>query len=410
MTHHIVIVGGGFGGITAALHLAKQQLTDVTVTLISTKPWLEYYGVLYRLIGDGKLSEACIPLKLILGRTATTIAIDTISSIDADAKRITGAAGTYSYDTLILAPGSVPAFFNIPGMEESALTMTSAAEAIAIRRRVEDQVHTLATAPENDRVIAGRFVVVGSGPSGVEIASEIATLSARLCKERDLPLSSVTIDLIEAMDRVLPAADPGTSMRTKKQLDTLGVRLHLHTAVASAEGTSVTLKSGETIHAGTLIWTAGVKAHPLLATIAGIELDRRRRAVVDEQLRLQAQSNIFVLGDCAATPFAGTAQTAVEDGMFAARIIGAIHAGRPLPSYKPKAPAFAIPVGPWWAAVMFGPLRVYGLLGYLMRRAADLHVYGLILPWHLVPRAFFGMLHLRRYGIDPAATSGTQRQ
>jgi NADH dehydrogenase len=271
---------------------------------------------------------------------------------------------------------------------------------------VEEQITAMAGADEERQRLLGRFVVVGGGPTGIEIAGEIIPLAKKLLAAHGLPESLVTVDLIEAMDRLLPMMEERTSARLLARLREIGVTAHLKTAVASAKAGAITLKGGEKLEAGTLIWTAGVKAHPLLGTISGLELDRRGRAVVDEQLRAKGHRDIMVLGDCAATPFAGTAQTAVGDGGFAARVVSAALTNKPLPVYKPVTPAYAIPAGPFWAAVKFGPIRTYGIPGYAMRRAADLHVYQLILPfWAIIP-AFFGLIDLRKYNIDPARVTG----
>lgn len=406
MAHRIVIVGGGFGGVTAAAHLAKAGLKDARITLVSDKSWLEYYGVLYRLIGNGKLSEACLPLRLMLDEDKVEIVTDAVTGVDPEKKTVTGRRGTYAYDTLVLAPGSIPAYFSIPGMEEHSITMKNIAQAIGIRRRVEEQVAAMANADEERRKILGRFLVVGAGPTGVEIAGEILPLARKLLAERALDTSLVTVDLIEAMDRVLPMFEPSASAKTLKRLRRLGVNVHLQTAVASAEPGALTFKDGARIDAGTLIWTAGVKAHPLLGGIPGLELDRRGRAAVDERLRAKGVSDIYVLGDCAATPFAGMAQTAHGDGVFAAGVIAAALGGAEQPVYAPVTPAYAIPAGPWWAAVKLGPIRTYGVIGYLMRRAADLHVYQLVLPFWAILPAFFGLIDVKKYGIDPLVPTG----
>lgn len=407
MAHRIVIVGGGFGGVTAALKLAAITVPGATVTLVTDKPWLECYGILYRLIAGRRLSEVCIPLRLIIGKRPIDIVIDAVERVDAEAKSVKGKNGSYDYDTLVLAPGSVSAYFNIPGAEESSMTMMRAAQALAVRRRIEECVAAIAEETDDRRrALLGRFVVVGSGPTGIEIASEIPPVARKLLAQRGLPASIVTVELIEAMDRLLPMAEEAASARILDRMREMGVHVHLKAAVAVADAQGVTLKDGKRIETRTLFWTAGVKAHPLLATIAGVELDRRGRAVVDERLRIKDQPNIFVLGDCAATPFSGTAQTAVHDGAFAARVIAASLRGEEPPVYQAKEPAYAIPAGPWWAAVKFGPLRVYGILGYIMRRAADVRVYGLVMPWRFVPSAFFGRIDLEKHGVDPTAVTG----
>jgi len=378
MAHRIVIVGGGFGGITAALALHKEHLQECEITLVTTKPWLEYYGVLYRLIAGADASQACLPLNIVLGHTQTTVVIDQITAVDPSAKTIQGKHASYSYDTLLLAPGSTPAYFNIPGMEEHSITMKCADDALAIRAIVQNQKDS------------GPYIIVGGGPTGIEIAGEIMGI-----------VPTATVHLIEAMDRLLPIVEPSASAKVLQRLKNLNVNVHLSTAVAGADAHGITLKDGTTMAASTLIWTAGVRAHPILETIPGLELDKRKRVVVDEQLRAKGQADIFVLGDCASTPYAGMAQTAVEDGNHVAHVIAAMRKNKPLPIYKPIAPAYAIPVGGAWSAVKFGVLKVYGLIGHALRRAADLHVYALVLPWHYVPVAFFGKIDLKHYGITP---------
>jgi NADH:ubiquinone reductase (H+-translocating) len=378
MAQKIVIVGGGFGGVTAALHLAKVGLKNTTITVISDRPWLEYYGVLYRLIGGADVSEACIPLKMIVGNLPVNIVIDSVKSINATKKNVEGKSKTYAYDTLILAPGSVASYFGIPGMEEQSITLKHASDALDLRTNIL-----------KNRNAAQRWIVVGGGPTGIEIAGEIDHLSH----------GTIQVDMIEATDRLLPMAEPKASAKVLRRMQKLGVNVLLNTAVAKASKQSVTLKDGTVMKGSMIVWTAGVKANPMIAAIKGLEVDKRGRAVVDEHLRSKTHPDIFVLGDCASTPYAGMAQTAVDDGVFVARVLKAEHTKSPTPSYNPRPPAYAIPAGPYWAAVKYGPLRVYGFLGYMMRRAADVHVYMLILRWRHVPAAYFGRINLQKYGV-----------
>lgn len=394
--HQILIVGGGFGGVTAALHLSKKKLPGTQITLISPRKELEYYGVLYRLIGGKHESEAMLPLKMIFAGKNVTIVQDEITSIDAKKKTLKGKK-TYAYDTLVLAPGSVPSYFNIPGMEENSVTMTSAEDALQLRETVFKRVADMQKAADKKRAALGRFIVVGGGPTGLEIAGEFMPLAREEAKRIGVDPALVSVELIEAMDRLLPMSEENTSRKVLKRLQNMGVNVRLSTAVASANKTSVTLKDGTKLEAATIVWTAGVKAHPLPGSVAGVTTDKRGRVEVDEQLRAKGQPDIFVLGDCASTPFAGMAQTAVEDGKLAAEAIEAILKKKPLPVYKPIAPAHAIPIGPWWAAVSFKFLRVFGFAGYMMRRAADIHVYMLVIPWRYIPAAYFGKIDLDRY-------------
>jgi NADH:ubiquinone reductase (H+-translocating) len=399
MSHRILIVGGGFAGVTTALKLSKARLPDTRITILNDKTWLEYYGVLYRLLTHGKPAEACIPLSMILPEDVEVI-VDPAVSADPARKTVTGKSGTtHAYDTLILAPGSEPAFFGIPGMKEHAMTMKSAADALALKYKARKIVEAMKAAPHAEKSVAENVAIVGAGPTGVEIAGDLLPYMRGLAAEAGLDPMRVRFHLIEAMDRVLPPVEPDASEKTLIRLHALGVDVHLKTAVASAEAGALTFKDGGRLEARLIVWTAGVKASSLLAAIPGLELDKRGRAVVDEQLRAKGLRDVFVLGDCASTPFAGMAQTAVEDALHAARVITASHAGKPLPVYHPKAPAYAIPAGPYWSAVKVGFIRAYGLFGYALRRAADIHVYMLILPWRHVLPAFFGTLPVEERGV-----------
>lgn len=395
MPHRIVIVGGGFGGVTAVKALKKTGLQNLCITLISDKPWLEYYGVLYRLIRGESPDEACLPLPIMLGHGVHRV-IDAVHRIDAAQKSVIGGKGSYHYDTLILAPGSVPSYFGIKGMEEHAMTMKCAADAVDIRERVIAQIAAMAKEKGAAKKRLGRFIVIGGGPTGIEVSGEILPLARETAWKYGIDASTISVDLLEAMDRLLPIAEEDTSERVKQRLQKLGVNVHLQCAVASADLSGVKLVDGKKIDAATIIWTAGVKAHPLLSTIDGLSLDRRGRAVVDKLLRVPKHPSIFVLGDCAATPYSGMAQTAVEDGIFVAKVIKSTLTRSPIPKYEAKKPAYAIPAGTMWSAVKFGPLRVYGILGSVLRRAADIHVYMLVLPWRHIPAAFFGKAMRKR--------------
>jgi NADH dehydrogenase len=130
----------------------------------------------------------------------------------------------------------------------------------------------------------------------------------------------------------------------------------------------------------TVIWTAGVKPHHLYSQIGGLKFDQKGRVVVDEFLRPRGFEDVFVIGDAAATPYTGMAQTAIRDGQCAAQVIEQKLVGKPLSGYRPKAPFYAIPVGPGWAAVIIGGLRFYGRIGWWLRRLADLRFFLSILP------------------------------
>ncbi len=397
--HHILIVGGGFGGLTAAAALARQRLPDIDITLITEHPWVTYYGALYRLLRGKPIAQVCIPLSLVAPRSVRAV-FDRALSIDPVAKTVTGAAGTYSYNTLIVAAGSEPAFFNIPGMDEHALRMMTVRDAFDIRETVSRRVAAMKGAsPERSRVL-GRFAVIGGGATGVEISGELLPFARSVAVQEGVDPSFIEVDLIEATDTLFPPGGPVTSAKVLARLRSRGVNVRMLHAVASVHAEEVRFKDGTKLDAATVIWTAGAQASSLLAAIPGLERDKRGRGVVDEHLRAKGVRDVYLLGDCASTKFSGMAQTAVGDGAFVARVLVAERQGKPQPAYVPAVPAFALPAGGYWAAVKVGPIHLYGFLGYVLRRLADIHVYTLILPWRLVPAAFFGTIPLKKYGIS----------
>ncbi len=277
--------------------------------------------------------------------------------------------------------------------------MKSAAEALEIREWIDQRVAQMKGGDSAHKRKMGHFAVVGAGPTGIEIASVGLAHARKVAKKIGADASLLHFDLIEATDRLLPVLHPKISASVQKKLQSTGVNVLLQKAVTTVDDTGLHFKDGSTIDPGTILWTAGVKPNDLLATIPGMELDKRGRAVVDDQLCAKNLKDVFVIGDCASTQFTGMAQTALIDGEFVSNVIAAEAKNQTLPVYKPLQPAYAVPVGMNWAAVQFMGMRIYGLLGMAMRRGADLHAYMLLLPIWRVPLVFFGLTNLDAHGV-----------
>jgi len=394
----ILILGGGFAGVTAAMELTKKNLPDTQITLLGNKSWLEYHTIFYRLLGGKRPAEACLPLGIILPKSVH-IVTDKVTGIDPKDKVVAGAGGkAYDYDVLIVALGAQPAYFGIPGMQERSMTMKSAAEALEIRDWIDRRVREMKTGDEAHKRKMGYFAVIGAGPTGIEIASVGLTHARKIAKKIGADPSLITFDLIEAADRLLPVLHPNISQAVTDKLKSMGVNVLTQKAVTAVDDAGLHFKDGETKDPGTILWTAGVKPNDLLAQIPGIELDKRGRAVVDEQLRAKNMQDVFVIGDCASTQYSGMAQTALEHGAFVAQVIETGGKKTP-PVYRPAEPAYAIPVGISWGAVQIKKLRIYGLLGMALRRGADLHAYMLLLPIWRVPLVFFGLTNLDAHAV-----------
>ncbi|MGB4761975.1 MAG: FAD-dependent oxidoreductase [Candidatus Saccharimonas sp.] len=368
---HVTIVGGGFGGIKAALEIAKDRKN--TVTLISDKPDFQYYPTLYSSATGHSHLESWAPLgEIFADHPNIYVYIDTIEKIDAKAKTLHAASGTtYSYETVIFALGVVTTYFGIPGLETYTYGIKSEAEIKQLKQRLFIDI---AEKGELDR----NYVVIGAGPTGVELSAAIGTYIKRLCKYYRVKHRRVNVRLIEASPRVLPRNSEQVSRVVKRRLERLGVKVETGRRVEAATPESLVV-DGQSLDSHTVIWTSGVSnspffaAHPKVFTLA-----KNGRVVVDEYL--SAGKDIYVIGDNAATKYTGLAQTAVHNGTVVARNLRLQASGKRPKAYKPRLPASAVPVGRGWAVIEWRWIRVYGWLGSLIRRAADIIGYHDTLP------------------------------
>jgi NADH:ubiquinone reductase (H+-translocating) len=377
--HRVLIIGGGFGGVSAALQLHKHG-PDIKVTLLTNKPYLEYYAALYRIVTGRSPMEACVSYRDIFEGTEVEVVIDRATGVDMHYRTVRGESGfNYHYDSLILAVGSETAYFNIPGMKELSHGMKSATEALELKRHIHEIFDAAMKGQMEDKVTAGRVVIIGGGASGVELAGELAVYARQLAVKHGMPASTINIDLIEAMPRLLPLLSDDVSARVLKRLQSLGVNVLLNRAVVKEELETVYLKDMQ-MKTKTVVWTAGLKACGMIANIEGMPVDKRGRAEVDETLQAKGRSDVYVIGDAASTKYSGMAQTAVNDGNYVANVIARKLAGKPVYPNVPKMPIYAVPVGPRWAIVVFPRFKVWGLFGWRLRRAADMKVFLLLLP------------------------------
>ncbi len=213
--------------------------------------------------------------------------------------------------------------------------------------------------------------MVGGGPSGVELAGVLPSYLREICKRHGIQHPDIHVDLIEAAPRLLPRMPKAFSWSVMKHLKKLKVRLYLHQQVKAETAEALVVK-GRRIISHTVIWTAGVKNHPFFIN-QNFQLADNGKARVDQFL--QSEPGLYVLGDNADTPYSGLAQTALYDGTFVANNLKRLAAGLEPKPYQAVKPIYVIPVGPHWSAVLWGRVQIYGSLGWLLRRAADLVAY-----------------------------------
>lgn len=370
----VLVVGGGFGGVKAALELDKDD--RFSVTLLSNDSDLRYYPTLYLTATGGKRANSSIPLSRIFANTNVKIVQGTATKLDRETKKIITAEGhELPYDVLILALGTVTNYFGIPGLKDYSYSIKSQTEAARFKTHLHQQLI------ETNRPDAN-YVIIGAGPSGVELAGALPHYLARIIKNHALKPRSLHVDIIEAESTLLPKLPRDASRAVRRQLKRSGVRLYTGGTVQGETAGALTI-NGKPIRSHTVVWTAGVTNNQFFAD-NNFLITKRNKVATD--IYLQSENNIFVIGDNANTPYSGMAQTALNDGKFVASNLKRQASGKTMRSYVAKRPVTIIPVGERWAAVIWGKLRIYGWLGWVLREAADLIGFHDIEPWNLAAK------------------------
>ncbi|MDA0745227.1 MAG: NAD(P)/FAD-dependent oxidoreductase [bacterium] len=371
---HIVILGGGFAGLYAAKRLGSKP---VTVTLVDKRNFHLFQPLLYQ-VATGGLSPGDItyPLRAVLGRHANISVLQAeVADIDVNQKRILLRDGELSYDTLIVATGASHHYFGNDQWMPDAPGLKTIEDALEIRRRIFLAFETAEREPDPARREAWMtFVIVGAGPTGVEMAGAVAELAYSTLKNdfRHINTTTSRILLLEGTDRVLPPYPPDLSAKSKRALEDLGVTVQTSALVTNIQPTSVTYKQGNdthTIPTRTVLWAAGMKASGLGATLAkktGVELDRAGRVQVQPDLTVPDHPDIFVIGDLACfthqseKPVPGVAPAAMQMGRYAAeRILNRIQ-GKAMPTFRYRDKGSLAVIGRNAAVADFGVLRFNG--------------------------------------------------
>lgn len=386
----VVIVGGGFAGLYAAMELdgALGHHAELEILLIDQNNYFLFPPLLpSAATGTVEPRQVTFPFRRILETTNIRFRKARVERID-PAQQVVhtaspepgGSPQSLPFDYLVLSPGSATQTFNTPGVEENALFMRELADALAVRDRVigcfEQAACQGAQASPPELL---RFVIVGAGPTGIEVATELHDLIYHVLLKRypEVDPSRIDIILVQSGDQILPGWDATVVGLAQRQLGTLRIRTLLNTRVAAVEKDVVVLKSkdeSQRIGARTLIWCAGVQASPLLRS-AGLALDRSGRVTVGADLRATGQERVFVLGDAAyfvdsrtgkALPPLG--QVAFQQGSHTARnLVRLLQGQAPLP-FRYFDFGALVSVGEHYAAVKLLGIRLSGFIGWLVWR------------------------------------------
>ena len=345
--HRVVVVGGGFGGLQAVQHLAR---APVEITLVDRRNFHLFQPLTYQ-VATGALSPGDIayPLRSVFKRHENVhVLLAEVADFDLEAREVHLAPaegvpvpGRLGYDTLIVAGGSSYSYFGHESWREHADEVKSLESATTVRSRLLGAFEAAEADPDRAAVDAWlTFVVVGAGPTGVEMAGQIAELARDTLRHdfRAIDPTRARILLVEALDRVLTTFPPSLSAKAERSLRRLGVTVLTSRTVTSIDGESVTVRNpaGETeqLATRTVVWAAGVTASTLagrLAELSGAERDNAGRVTVDPDLTLPGHPEVFAIGDMVRVgpvTLPGVAPVAMQQGRYAARVVEARLEGR----------------------------------------------------------------------------------
>jgi NADH dehydrogenase len=396
----VVIIGAGFAGLTVAQKLAANKGFEITI--IDKNPYQLFSPLLYQ-VATGGLPEDDIAYPIRAAIPGVNYLRGELIKINETEKTITlKDQSIIEYEYLVLATGSTGNTFGIPGVKENTLQMKTIAEARAIKYQLLNMYEEIEAGHKPKDAL--KVIVVGAGPTGVEVSGAVAELQKSMKHEFPDIYKFASVTLVEAGPRVLPMFKEKSSMHAQKELEEIGVTVKTNAEVDRMYESTVHLKNGEILMAGTIIWAAGVAAHSEWAKIG--EADRSNRIVVDEYLR--SKPNIFVIGDGAhfqheGKPLPMVAPVAMQMGRHVAKQILNIKTNKSLTKFKYKDKGQMATIGRRRAVVeMPNGLRFHGTLAWLTWLA--LHVFYLAGGRNRISVIADWMWNYIAWGIGPRRT------
>ena len=392
MARPIVVLGAGYGGITATLRLAKlfKKLPEYEVHLVDRHPYHLLETRLHQ--AAARRAEVTVPILGVLKKRNVSFHLTEILKIDLEGKKVICSDQEVTFHKLVIALGSKTAFYDIPGLKEYALELKSLEDTLKIRDQVERMFAKAAGISDPTRRKPYlTFVMGGGGLTGVELAAELSEFIEELGRKYRMKVAqSSHLVLIEAQKSILPNLKENLIQRTKKELLEKRVKILESTRVLCMEPGKIVIEPGEPIYAHTLIWTGGIRISGIMKA-SGLETGPMGRIVVDEFLQVKNFPGVYAVGDNALAinpktkkPVPAAAQFALQQGRLVANNIFAEATGRPRKPYKPRVLGEVISLGRhlsvgWLALPGEKRLGFVGFLASLLKRAiAEKH---LLLLW-----------------------------
>ncbi|TGK92851.1 NAD(P)/FAD-dependent oxidoreductase [Leptospira brenneri] len=368
----VLIIGAGFGGLQVIKTLANHKAFDITV--VDKKNHHLFQPLLYQ-VATAVLSPADIAIP---SRSITTkyknvkILLGDVTEIDFKNRQIKFQDNTETYDYLIIATGAKTSYFGNQSWKEKTLGLKNLKDALAIRRRILlsfEQAELIGNYEKAKSFM--HYVIIGGGPTGVELAGSIAELSHNIIRKdfRNIDSGMTKVTLIEAGPRLLTAFSEKSSSFTKEKLESRGVEVLTNSPVLDITDTGVVLKD-RTIESKTVIWAAGVEGSDLAKKLP-LNKDKANRIIVDENCRTIEFPEVFVIGDAAnysqglARPLPGVSPVAMQQGRYVAKIIDSLEKKKPLSPFQYFDKGNMATIGRTDAVAEFGKIRLKGILGWL---------------------------------------------
>jgi NADH dehydrogenase len=381
----VVVVGAGFGGLEATADLDRMFRgdRDVEVLLVADQNYLLFTPLLPQIASSYTDPRHIVQaVREVRGRRGFRFRRDIVRSVDAPNRRLVLDSGSLTYDALILAAGSRTDYFQVPGARENTWDFKSLQNAVELREHIIDLCeHADHTEDSGESRTMLTFIVVGGGYTGVELVTEMHDFLFRYVTRayRGIDASAIRLLVVEAAPELLRGIGPKLAAHARKRLAATGIEVHASTQVTRVLEGAVEINGSETIAAGTIVWTAGVRASELVESLPGPH-DRIGRAVVNAHLQLQGHPEIFIVGDSAAPVTAPetprVAPAAIQQGRIAARNVRHLWRGEALESFSYESQGMLVSLGMNYAVVNIAGIKVSGYFAWLFWNAV--HLYKLV--------------------------------
>lgn len=376
---HIVIVGGGYGGILTAKKIEKKyrKNKNISITLIDKN---SYHTMLTELheVAAGRIPEDAIRINFdkIFANRHINVVLDNVQSIDFKQRIIHGEETCYAYDYLVLATGSQPTFYGTEGAAENAFTLWSYEDAVKIKHHIWN-VFGRASVETNPVIRRGllTFVVIGCGFTGIEMIGELAEWCDRLCQTFNISSDEVRLIIADLMPKVLPSFDEKLAYKTIRRLEKMKVEILLNSPIKRVDSNSITIEGKGQVATETVIWAAGIKGSALIEKFDEnkVKKQARHRVVCDAYLRAKGQDNVFVVGDNIfyivegqEHPVPQMVENAEHSSALVSKNIIASLSNNPLTPYKPAFHGAMVSIGGRYSVAQVGtPKKQFVFAGFI---------------------------------------------